>query len=323
MVRLLIGLTFVVASAAILSPVGRADSGLSGVYVANGPTFALMLQLVAADDGRLSGRYEQVALRQDGGLDDMNGSVTGLGSGASVVVTIKPDGILTTPFTASGQLESGVLKLSSGIAQDSLNIQAKKGGLDDFRSEVTALNMRARQIIFDRQQRKIAEERAEINTQLTALASQMQEFLSKTPMPNGGFSKAEGMMRDYTARMERGLERERSIVGGWQASTARSQVNAAISTVSGQAVNYNGSLENYVRSSLWNAERLQADWIKLAQSCDGSNPIPTCSQAKETYTQFRARVDQIRRAFAHAESVWQEEQKKQQSIIGAANAALQ
>jgi hypothetical protein len=64
--------------------------GLTGTYVAKGPTGAVLIQIVETKGGGLTGRYEHVVLLPTGELSRMNASITGASDGYTVSAVFRP-----------------------------------------------------------------------------------------------------------------------------------------------------------------------------------------------------------------------------------------
>src|ERR1700733_6327474 len=82
-------------------------ASLSGTYVGTGPDIAVLLQLVDASGGQLTGRYEQVKLSpSEPRLNRFDAGAKGNVDGNTIVFEMKPSDPVTATFIISGTVAS-------------------------------------------------------------------------------------------------------------------------------------------------------------------------------------------------------------------------
>lgn len=136
----------IIALAMVATPSVASADHISGTYVGRSPAAAYLLQLVETPDGRLTGRFEQFVLRPGGKTEDMNAAITGAANGGTVVISIKPTGLLSTAIPASGSLQGDALHITGSANGSSFGMTLVRGDESGFRSQVTALSQRANEI---------------------------------------------------------------------------------------------------------------------------------------------------------------------------------
>jgi hypothetical protein len=203
--------------------------GISGTYVGKADNGAVLVQLVQTDDRRLTGRYEQVVLKPDGKLDDVNATITGATDGKTVAVTITPNEFLAGSFVASGTIQGRVLHLSGGGHGSNLAFDLINSEEVEFRTQVAILTNRANEIRETRERQEATQRQAKLEADQLAylknLTRRMAAFTSKADVELAKFTPAEQRYRTITKRMRAALVREQSIHGGGQASVTRSQIS--------------------------------------------------------------------------------------------------
>jgi hypothetical protein len=308
--------------------------GASGTYVGKGTNSAFFLQIVETSDGRLTGRYEQILLEPNGKLDDTNAAITGAVDGQTIVVTIKPPGLLADSLTASGTLEGRMLHLTGS---NGLTLNLVKSDEADFRAQLAVLTEQARQMDAARAQQEAAQRRAKAEadyiTHIHSLTEQMDAFTARADMHLKNFPPTEQRYRTITERMRAALARERTIYGDGQAAVARSQISISISQAEIAAnqihIEVGGAYQNFDFTS----GPLLRDSIDTAQGCHrahadtAADPVPpgmaasnsACLSLLYSAKKFWDRTKALREAFARIESVWQAEHLEQENILQASN----
>jgi hypothetical protein len=117
---------------------------MSGTYVGKGTNLAVMVQIVGTSGGNFTGRYEQVTLKPDGQIEDLNATIAGTRSGETVVATLKTADFFSASVPLSGTYRGGVLHLTGGT---NFVLNLTSGEETDFRGQVTSLAAQGRQII--------------------------------------------------------------------------------------------------------------------------------------------------------------------------------
>lgn len=313
-----------------------ADSGISGAYVARAVNASVFIELVETDRGHLAGRYEQVVILPSGKLDDMNASITGAINGTSVTVAIKPDGFLTTPFSASGTYQGSTLSLSSGAMPGTLHVILDRGDEAEFRQQVAALTSKAAQINAARARQQAAERKAEDEAKtvrrLNSVTQKMREFVAKSAALPSTFPEFEQRFEAITARMQYGLNRERAIWGGGQASLARVQISLVIGNLSLESDSLHMEFDNLNRPFLLAASSIKHDWAEVLPLCEraptNGSALPdgteaACLGAIAAHKDLELHLAVLREGYLKAHGVWARERQTENAIQEAASAAVQ
>ncbi len=319
-------------------------SGLSGTYVAESATSAFLVQIVETGNGQLTGRYEQFVLNPDGKTEDMSAQLTGAVNGQTVVVTIKPSGIFGGEIAASGAIRGDKLFLSAGAGKGNLNVSLHKSDESEFRAQVAALTAHGGQITGDNARRQFAQKKDEevnrILGQTRAIEQKIEAFEQAANNRIPKFDETERRYRSYTSRMQTGLDRERGMVGGWQAKTARGQMSVAISQVAVEAGVYHTNIQVAAGQVNYAINAIQGEIADAEKDCNGADlqvalAIPSLkSDAATTKAEcdgflgmlpdFRAASTGQAEAFNRLEAVWKQEKTKQDQLYQeATNAAYQ
>jgi hypothetical protein len=128
---------------------GEAAS-LSGTYVGTGPDIAILLQLVDAGGGQLTGRYEHVKLLAAPKIERVNAVVKGNVDGETIVLEIKPTEVLSNGSIASGTVAPNALHLTGGGNGSTFTLNLSKASEEAFNSQVAALTNRESEINITR-----------------------------------------------------------------------------------------------------------------------------------------------------------------------------
>jgi hypothetical protein len=294
---------------------------MSGTYIGKGPNLVVMVQIVETNGGSFTGRYEQVALKPDGQVEDMNATISGSRSGETVVATLKTVDFFAATVPLSGTYRSGVLHLSGGT---NFVLNLTSGEEADFRAQVGALNAQGQQIIGARNRQQAAEKQAKLESdrlsKLQNLTSRLIAFNTKADQMLPKFAPTEQQWRTITEKMRGGLARQQSIYGGGQAAVARSQLTVALNQAAIEAnqihINAQGSYQTFD----FNSGQLAHEAAEANGWCQGSVPpslLTACPKFAEAETSFAKHVSALRAAFAELEQVWTTERHEQDAIIQA------
>lgn len=315
--------------------------GISGTYVGKGDNSAFLVQIVQADDGHLTGRYEQVVLQPDGKIEDMNAAITGATDGKTVAATIKPSELLAGSFAVSGTIQGRVLHLTGGGNGSNLTLNLLETNEADFRTQVAILTNKGNQISKTRTEQEAAQRQAKLEADWLAslqnLMQRMDAFTSKADVELTKFTPTEQHYRAITARMRTALAREQSIYGGGQASVARGQISVAINQAAIEANQIHIGVGSSYQSFDFQAGQLQRESADAGQGCHGahaatdSTPVPVqyrarnaaCLRFSDVAKEYEQRVSDLRAAFSKAEAIWQAERHEQEQIVQASNTAVQ
>jgi hypothetical protein len=294
---------------------------MSGTYVGKGPTLAVMVQIVETSGTNFTGRYEQVALKPDGQIEDTNATISGTRSGETVVATIKTADFFSASVPLSGTYRGGVLHLTGGT---NFILNLTSGSEANFRAQVAALTSEGRMIIDTRAQREAAERQAKLETdrlaKLQNLAGRLNAFTTKADAMVPKFGPKAQRYRTITERMRNGLTRQRSIYGGPQASVARSQITVALNQLAIEVNQIHLNDHQSYRDFDFNSGQLSREAAEANTWCQGAIPTSlngACPKFLDAQTAFAKRVSTLRIAFADLEATWTTERHEQDAIVHA------
>ncbi|MBZ9851785.1 hypothetical protein LB565_27745 [Mesorhizobium sp. CA14] len=168
------------------------------------------------------------------------------------------------------------------------------------------------------------------------LSERLADFGSYADKNFSRFDRVEQKYRTITADMRRGLTKQKAIIKGPDAYSARSDIAMWISDAQGAASNLHDSVETahtdftrQTKSILTETARYDQICVPLANAKIGDDPDVTtalvwkaaCATFQKSEAAFYARVNSIEGSFQHIEIVWRQESEAQEAIIQASNAA--
>ncbi len=205
---------------------------ISGIYVARTQTAAFLLQFVETPDGRVVGRFEQLVLQPNGTTVDTNASITGAANGRSVVLSIRPTGLLSTVIPASGSVRGQVLRIAGGAAGQPFGISLIRGDVSDFNSYVRTIEQHGRQITARAtEQQDIQREASDLSALLARierLVRSQDDYVRRADIESTKFAPTENRYHSVIQRMRAAMAREQAIQGGGTASLERGRIAGAI-----------------------------------------------------------------------------------------------
>src|SRR6185437_448516 len=304
----------------------------SGTYVGSATNAAFLLQMVETSDGRVTGRYEQVLVRPDGTFDALNAAITGATDGQTVVLTLRPNGLLTESITASGTFDGSRLHLT-GTNALALNLQ--KSDEAHFRNQVALLAGWGRQIKEARAREearaRAAKFEADFLNHVRDLTQRMNSLVMHTDARLKAFASDEQRYRAITERMRKALAREQSIYGDGQRAVARSQISVWMSQAEIASNQIHIAVDNSAQNFKIGMRQLTRDVIDTAQGCHRANS-ESISAGTDDYNSvclallhgmkaFQEESKALETAYAHVESVWNNEHGQQVELLHASEIA--
>lgn len=126
-----------------LNMAGCTKPTATGAYSKTDANTALLIDLVQAPNGKLSGRIEEVTLMVDGSIQDQNFAVEGQADGEHLSLAVKTAEILAQPVIISGERNGDELHISG----KGLDASAKRQPLKTFEDGVKAIVAKAAMMI--------------------------------------------------------------------------------------------------------------------------------------------------------------------------------
>lgn len=307
--------------AAWLFMVGAVSAaGLTGTYVTRSDTAAVIILLVQTGDGRVTGRLEQSLVTDKGTVETKAASLNGAADGSTAVLTLAAEQFLGGAATVSATLTGDQLLLTG----KGIDLRLRAGDVDEYRSALTALALSAEISRQSRAEAKALEELRTFNTAAKTFATETVDRLAR-------FSPTEATFRDATERMRKGLAKVRSIIGGDEASVARSQIAVAMSQTEVEASAAYGRVQAAKQSFASGASGLLQQADKVRGRCDDlgtlRNPdsLPewqsACSSAEANLQTLQSHIGSMQQAFSSIEQVWAKQHGEMVNLIRAAEAA--
>ncbi|CAN7570204.1 hypothetical protein LJR016_004160 [Devosia sp. LjRoot16] len=301
---------------------GAKAGGLTGSYVARSDMGAVLVQLVETSDGHVTGRFEQSLVTDKGTVETRTASLNGAADGPSAVLTLTAEQFLGESATVSVTVSGEELVLTG----KGMDLRLRSGAVDDYRTALTGLALSA-EIVRQSQ----AEDKA--LRELRAFSVAAKKFAAETVDRLARFAPTEAAFRDATDRMRRGLAKERGIIGGDEASVARSQLSVAISQTEVEASAAYGRVEAAKQSFASGASGLLQQSEQVASRCSNLAPLrnpdslpewkSACADADESLKALRSHIGSMQQAFASIEAVWLEQHGEMVELTRAAEAAEQ
>lgn len=294
---------------------------MSGTYIGKGPSLAVMVQIVETGGGSFTGRYEQVALKPDGQIEDTNATISGSRSGETVVATLKTADFFAANVPLSGTYRSGVLHLTGGA---NAVLDLSSGAETDFRAQVAALTTKSQEIVGARNRQQAAERQARLEAdrlfKLQNLTNRLIAFNTKSDQMLPKFDPVEQRWRAITEKMRVGLARQQSIYGGGQAAVARGQITVALNQAAIEANSLHINAQGSHQTFDFNSGQLAHEAADVNGWCQRTMPPSldaACVKFTDVQTAFAKHVSALRTAFAELEQIWATERRKQDAIIQA------
>ncbi|HEY1462044.1 MAG TPA: hypothetical protein VGF44_01345, partial [Terriglobales bacterium] len=302
---------------ATAAPVQAAS--LSGTYVGTGPDIAVLLQLVDSG-GQLTGRYEQVKLSSsEPTLNRLDAGIKGNVDGDTIVFEMKPTELLSSNSIISGTVASNVLRLTGGGNGATFNLNLVRSSEDAFNSQVATLANQVSQIGATRTLTTDVKALEAISQRMVAFGVRAESELKK-------IKPFEDRFQLQTNAMQSALTQQRTLMQGGDSVAIRSQINGAIYRAGGESFQLHAALQSAHAEFESKSIAILNDTNALLKKCQSPISIATnsdllstwksrCEQLPPVATNFRNRATQMLTSFAHAEAVWQDEDRKQQTIM--------
>jgi hypothetical protein len=315
------------AAAVLLATLTPAHAGsLSGTYVGTGPDIAVLLQLVDAGGGQLTGRYEQVKLSpSEPKLNRYDAAIKGNVDGDTLVFEMKPTELVSGSSIISGTVVSSALRLAGGGNGTTFNLNLVRSSEDAFNSQVATLTNQVSQINVTRALATDSKELDSISQRMGAFSLRAESELQK-------IKPIEDRLQLQTKAMESALAKQRSFMSGDGSIAVRSQINGAIYRAGGESFQFHAALQSAraefeskstgILNEVNVLEKKCQSSISIAENSDLARTWKSrCAQLPPIATKFRNQAMQILQSFAHAETIWQDEDRKQHTIMKSSDVA--
>lgn len=299
----------------LLAACGKPDA--SGIYVATTDSRVTLVQLVQAQDGKLTGRLEESTMGVDGTVTTKEAMVDGSVSGNELM--LRPASAWFGGIQASGTISGSKLTLTN--KNDTLT--ADRSSLEEYQEAVAKLKGNAGQ-----KQQEVAETKAQAaeyqarfdaanaladkKSQLADLASKLNDYASKL---DEGVSRSPNFAKlamANTARIAQLVQRANG-----QSDMARSQLAVAANQIEVDTNQIDIARSQYADglNDIVNAAREAAGSIgSLCGSTPPSQLQAACSQANAATNSFKAAVTRATKNFSPYKQQVQAEIDKQSAL---------
>jgi hypothetical protein len=232
-------LRFAIPALLAASLAGCGKPTVTGTYVGKSRDSVVLLDLVQADGGQVTGRLEGISLKPDGSISDEASAVSGLTDGKSVSLAAKPISLLPVTVQITGKLEGGHMNVSAG---DTFTSDLVKSDVATFHDEAAKLRKRssimlaaraaaaaeqAAHVAAQQAQQQAAIARATLLQTITALLPRVDQMSARLGSIATKGATIEAAYTKTTEQMAALLERERALTGDAR-SYQRGQISYAI-----------------------------------------------------------------------------------------------
>jgi len=201
--------------------------------------------------------------------------------------------------------------------------------------------LRASEDTFDSQVATLANQVSQINVtrtvtvdskELEAISQRMGVFNIRAESESKKISPFEDRFQLQTKAMESALTKQRSFIPGGGSVAIRSQLNGAIYRAGGESTQLHAALQSAHAEFEARSIAILNEVNALEKKCqspisieENSDLVRTwksrCAQLPSVAANFRIQATQMLKSFAHAETVWQDEDRKQQTIMKSSDVA--
>ena len=299
----------------LLASCGKPDA--SGIYVAATDREVALIQLVQAQDGKLTGRLEASTIATDGTVTSQEAAMDGSVSGNELM--LRPASGWFGGIQASGTFSRGELILTT----KGYTLNADRSSLEKYRAAVAALQTNAKKqrqqiaeknavLASQKAQELAAKELADKEAKIGSIAASLRQYASNlneviSRSPNFGQQAVAN-----TARVSQLLKRAngQTNLARNQLAVAANQIEVDTNQIEVARLQYANQLDFIVD----NAEQAAAS---LANLCD-KNPTPAlanvCNDANAAATKFEEVVLKGTKNFAPHKLRVQKEIRQQNAL---------
>jgi len=299
-------------------------ASLSGTYVGTGADIAGMLQLVEANGGQLSGRYEQLKIIGNR-LEQLNASVTGTSDGRTIVLQVRPTEVLAGTYVLSGTVSGSAVQLNGGGYGQTFHLNLTKGSEEDFKSQVASLSTSVNRAVTTA---NMEAELAKSGKTLEAMSN-----FSKNPKPElSAFVPYEQSYRSMTQQMQTALGKQQSIPSFIQ-SPQRGQIGVAINQASIQTDEIHDVVKSkekeFQKSTIAAFQPIKTLAARCKDTSVQANIAPPtleklksqCDRFETIIARFAEEIRKISDSYEKIETIWKQERQKQDAIVRSADVA--
>lgn len=284
----------------------------TGVYIADDPGSALLVQIVQTPDGRLSGRIEVMTVDKSGELSDRTSVIEGAADQGEMTLSPKSPILLGAAPSMTGHLSGNqltlswggsdyVLKRSNSAAFDAAAQKLKVASVEIKASRERESQVATRQALTAQLSRRVGVLRAELESLNEAVPSAVALF------------RDDDNRYDQLAREIRHRKRQENAIGYLDTpdpvdQSVRNKYQRAWDTridIHNEAMSLNSSLHGRIVIARREVADIQARCAGRAAS--GSDPLTeSCRETAEIDSRLRALAETLNPAFEESEQVYEQ-----------------
>lgn len=313
-VRILVIISIVISLAACF------DRSISGSYVVKGSSSADLLQLTQAQDGKIVGTLQRIALKSGGGIETTMANVGGVVDGESLVLTVSQAG-LPISQNFSGTVTASTLELNMiGSAGAITGAHFVRGSVADFNAEAERL-AQASQVIKAEKLRNDQVETLDrsalaLEEALNAYVKRARKQIDDTPRFISYFTRASNDIRDRLRFAQRLNGAQRA-----QAEAVLAQVSASEPAIRNTGDSIDTAIEDMareeaslnIRMMAFNGNCLGTSTVKPGGVIPNMGPCKALTSAAARFGEVRVLVHaaherlqlQKNKAMKELEATWQ------------------
>lgn len=290
--------------AVLLAGCGKPDA--SGIYVATTGNEVAMIQLVQAQDGKVTGRIEAISLGADGSLNSKNAEVDGSISGHDLM--LRPASIWFGGVQASGTFSGSKLTLTG----NGDTLEAARSSLEKYQQAVAQLKEAA-----ETKRAALASQQAQ--ERLTSIRSQVIDIAARLRFSTKRLNEALSRSPNFaelasanTARIARMVQKAPTLADlpRNQLAVAANQVEVETNQIEVARSQYAIQLNDIVEDST----RRIASLDKLCGANPPAQLTLVCSDASTAANEFKAAVQEGQSTFTPYKQKVQRELERQHAL---------
>ncbi|KZN15920.1 MULTISPECIES: hypothetical protein [Pseudomonas] len=296
------------------------DRSISGSYVAKDSSSAEFLQLTQAQDGKIIGTWQQLAVKSGGGIETSKANVSGVVDGESLTLTVSLAG-LPISRNLSGTVTASTLELNLvGSAGAVASAHFARGSVADFNTEAERLAQAGQSIRTEKlradQVETLDRSALALEEALNAYVKRARKQIDDTPRFISYFTRASN---DISDRL-RFAQRLNSVQSA-QTEAALAQVFASEPAIRNTGDSIDTTIENMtreeaslnIRMMAFNGNCLGISTVKPGDVIPNMGPCKALTSAAARFGEVRVLVHtaherlqlQKNKAMKEMEATWQ------------------
>ncbi|MGN7738646.1 hypothetical protein ACTJKT_01440 [Pseudomonas sp. 22526] len=296
------------------------DRSISGSYVAKDSSSAELLQLTQAQDGKIVGTWQHIALKSSGGIETSMTNVSGVVDGESLTLAVSLAG-LPISQNFSGTVTASALELNLvGSAGAVAKAHFARGSVADFNSEAERLAQAGQSIKTEKlrtdQVETLDRSALALEEALNAYVKKARKQIDDTPRFISYFTRASNDIRDrlHFAQHLNGAQRA-------QAEAVLAQISASEPAIRNTGDSIDTAIEDMTREEAslnirmmdFNGNCLGTSTVKPGDVIPNMGPCKALISAAARFGEVRVLVHaaherlqlQKNKAMKEMEATWQ------------------